>query len=181
WVAADMLSSCQATVAALEAERDAARDALNHVFQQKDELLKDLNQTTIRAETAEADLKHLRSMAGKSRGELEAFLAEMQKRPPLCDDEGCPHHGTVHICSDIETQRLQRLMSSSEAERYRSCGELLTSLTACQREKEGLLEELIAARKFIKSVAPLITETAHYQYDIPTQKVIEDALNSEGA
>ena len=142
-----------AAIAQLEAERDeAVADTL----------------------AAEAELRIVRSKLEKA----ELALAEMHKGPPLCDDEGCPHHGTVHICSDSETQRLQRLVSSSEAERYRSCGELLTALTVYQREKEGLRS---AAETLRDNHATRSEDGSSVIVDAEEFQALLAALNSESA
>lgn len=43
----------------------------------------------------------------KDRGYLpiDALRAALQQAEPLCEDEGCPHHGTPHVCvNDFEQQ-----------------------------------------------------------------------------
>lgn len=32
-------------------------------------------------------------------------MTDQTNQPPLCEDEGCPHHGTPHVCVDLSKAR----------------------------------------------------------------------------
>lgn len=148
------------------------------------------HQATVAA--LEADLKHLRSMAGKSRGELEASLAEMQRELDAQKARGDNHWETLRSIREMakegDCDRII-LWVNDAGSGYTETAEMTLktandALTACQREKEGLRE---AATNLFHSLPDILDEAAfggnYSKLCDFTDAVhaVEAALKSEGA